>query len=205
MILDNCIKQCGRFKDGDLANLQNHRAGQLVPFECVADHCPWNGCKFSASTVMHFVSGTTAAAKRDACRTANRSIGGCKLPPNLPAVRWPYSLSEEFKKASSFLEIPVALPSLSISLCGDNEQPSKEERLWHKARYFCTSQPFKEERLWHKARYFCTCICHDHHQSWCLFVPGLWAAGLQAPSIHGIPPINLPSVIARCNELGRPI
>ena len=99
MVLDNCIKDTGGRPSCDLDLLANQRAGDSIPFAFVQDNCPWHGCKFAGISVMHFISDTTAKAKRDACRTASRSLGGCKLPPNIEAVRWPYRLSAAFDKA----------------------------------------------------------------------------------------------------------
>lgn len=102
MVLDNCIKKSGGgWSDRSLVSLHKKKAGHFIPFIAIADNCPWNGCKFVASTVMHMISAPNASAKQDACRTANRSIGGCKLPADLPAIRWPYSLSDAFDQAAA--------------------------------------------------------------------------------------------------------
>ena len=50
---------------------------------------------------MHLISGPSARAKRDACRTVARSLGGCRLPQDLAAIRWPYHLSDSYDKAVS--------------------------------------------------------------------------------------------------------
>ena len=102
MVLDNCIKNTGgyRLSERHLESLHSKKAGDFIPFEAIEDNCPWNGCKFAAISVMHLISAPNAASKRDACRSASRSLGGCTLPPNLPYVRWPYSLSDAFQKAA---------------------------------------------------------------------------------------------------------
>ncbi|CAB9496445.1 expressed unknown protein [Seminavis robusta] len=101
MVLDNCVKNSGgRWSNNDLKSLQHKKAGDFIPFFAVGDNCPWNGCKFVASIVMHMLSPPTASAKCNACRTANRSIGGCTLPRDLTETRWPYSLSDAYHKAT---------------------------------------------------------------------------------------------------------
>ena len=104
MVLDNCIKNTGGPQCQELHLLAHQKAGKSIPFSFVQDNCPWNGCKFAGISVMHLISGTTTEAKRDACRTASRSLGGCTLPPNLDDIRWPYSLSEAFQEAALSVE-----------------------------------------------------------------------------------------------------
>ena len=103
MVLDNCVKNTGGYllSERHLESLHTKKAGDFIPFEAIEDNCPWNGCKFAAISVMHLISAPNAAAKRDASRSASRSLGGCTLPPNLPYVRWPYSLSDAFQKAAN--------------------------------------------------------------------------------------------------------
>ena len=52
--------------------------------------------------MLHLVSRTDAASKRDAVRPVSRSLGGLALPDpdELAASRWPYVLSEAFSAAS---------------------------------------------------------------------------------------------------------
>lgn len=104
MVLDNCIKNTGGTGEVGLQDLKRRKAGQEIPFAAVQDKCPWNGCKFAGNSVMHFISGTSAPEKRDACRSASRSLGGCTLPPSLEDVRWPYALSEAYNEAASSVE-----------------------------------------------------------------------------------------------------
>ena len=115
VVLDNCIKNTGGLIDADLFSLARKQAGHFIPFWAIANSCPWNGCKFAASAVMHLISEPTPEAKRDACRTVARSLGGCQLKQDLAATRWPNSLVDLYEKAISTIAIHSTALFVSVS------------------------------------------------------------------------------------------
>jgi hypothetical protein len=84
-----------------ISDLKKHPAEGLVPFSDVGDKCPWNGCKFASSVVLHLISGSGLLSKQEAAKPVSRSLGGHVLPSpaELSITRWPYILSEMSSKA----------------------------------------------------------------------------------------------------------
>jgi MYND finger len=94
-VLDSTIKGFVQVQRSGVEGLRDKKAGDFIPFFAVDDNCPWNGCKFAAMSVLHFVSKPDAGSKRDAVRPVCRSLGGCTIPSptELCNIRWPYALS----------------------------------------------------------------------------------------------------------------
>eukprot|EP00804_Cyclotella_cryptica_P025265 CCRYP_010372-RA/>CCRYP_010372-RA protein AED:0.22 eAED:-0.16 QI:0/0/0/1/1/1/2/0/429 len=126
VVLDNCIKNNGGLMDSDLSSLSRKSAEQLMPFWAIADHFPWNGCKFAASCVMHLISEPTPEAKRNACRTVARSLGGCRLEQDLAATRWPQSLVDSYEKAVSTMAIHSTALFVTVSDVEIMRHPEKD-------------------------------------------------------------------------------
>lgn len=116
--VDCCIKNNGILRDSDLPDLCCEEAGNFIPYSTIADDFPWNGCKFAAFAVMHLVSGTGAESKRNAARPVCRSLGGCSIPSaqELAQSRWPYILSDTFKKARHVATTTGTATALLISV-----------------------------------------------------------------------------------------
>ena len=99
--LDHLVKISDR-----LGVLSGGPAEDYIPFSAVSSCCPWHGCKYAASAVLHLLSDLDAESKRKAITPIARSLGGCTIPPNdiLSATRWPYKLSEDFANAKLAVE-----------------------------------------------------------------------------------------------------
>jgi len=102
----------------DLSHLAHATAEYIIPFSAVKDNCPWNGCKFVATTLLLLVSNTDAPSKKSAIRPECHSLGGCTVPPDrvLSAIRWPYVLSESYTKARLAAEMSGTCTALHIFL-----------------------------------------------------------------------------------------
>jgi len=88
-VLDNAIKE---WDDTTFDLLSTRKASSFIPFSAIADNCPWHGCKFASSVVLHLLSKVDSTSKRMAVQSVCRSLGGCTIPSvtELAAIRWPY-------------------------------------------------------------------------------------------------------------------
>jgi hypothetical protein len=97
-VLDSVIKQ-GR--NQDLKWLSSCESGEVIPFQEIDDHYPWQGCKFVATTVMLLVSQVDIKSKLDAIRPMSHSLGGLRLPSEheVKKIRDPYIMSKTVAEA----------------------------------------------------------------------------------------------------------
>jgi hypothetical protein len=88
-VLNNAIKE---WDDRTFDLLSTQKARSFIPFSVIADNCPWHGCKFASSVVLHLLSKVDSTSKRMAVQSVCRSLGGCTIPSvtELAAIRWPY-------------------------------------------------------------------------------------------------------------------